>query len=333
MKQDPGAEPDAPPSGAPRGGGRAALARWVARRLLLAAVVVLGAATVTFGALRLAPGDPVKVMVGLSAAQNPEIVAQARHETGFDRPLAVQYADFLGDLARGDLGWSYQLQESVPAVIADNLWPTVSLTLTGFALALLVAVPLAVATAGRRPAWRALSSLLELVTVSIPGFWVGLLLLTFFSFRLHVFPATGGTGLSGLVLPAITLALGLVGLFTQILRDGMARALDQPFALSARARGTGETAVRLRHALRHALIAISTISGWTVGALLTGAVVVETVFGRPGLGRVLATAIQNRDFPVVTGITIVSGALFTLITLGVDLLYRVVDPRLREAPA
>jgi peptide/nickel transport system permease protein len=175
------------------------------------------------------------------------------------------------------------------------------------------------------------SSALELVLVSSPGFWVGILLLTFLSFRLNLFPAAGGNGVAGLVLPAATLSLGLIGVFTPVLRDGIERALHEPFVLSSRARGTSETAVRLRHALRHAFMPMVTLSGWTIGALLSGAVVVETVFSRPGLGRVLATAVTNRDLPLVSGIVVVSTALFVVINVGVDLLYRVVDPRLREA--
>ncbi|HEX2314139.1 MAG TPA: ABC transporter permease [Thermomonospora sp.] len=307
------------------------LARWLLRRLLLSALVVLGAATAAFCALRLTPGDPVAVLVGIAAAQNEAVLSQARHDLGFDRPLVVQYALFLGRLARGDLGFSYQLQEPVSRVIADNLWPTVELAVAGFALALVTGLLLAVATAGRRRFWRGLSTGFELLMISVPGFWIGLVLLAVFSFRLGWFPAAGGTGLNGLVLPAVTLAAGLVGVYAQVLRDGLVRALDEPFVLAARARGSGETAVRVRHALRHALIAVITISGWTLGALLGGAVIIETVFSRPGLGRVLATAIENRDFPVVVGLVVVSGVVFALINVGVDLLYRLVDPRLREA--
>jgi peptide/nickel transport system permease protein len=306
-------------------------ARWLGRRLLLSALVVLGAATAAFGALRLTPGDPVAVLVGIASAQNAEVVDQARHDLGFDRPILVQYGLFLGRLARGDLGYSYQLGEPVRGLLTQYLAPTVALAAAGFTLALLAALVLAVATAGRRPLLRRLSAAFELLMVSVPGFWVGLLLLAFFSFRLGLFPAAGGTGLRGLVLPALTLAAGLVGVYAQVLRDGLERALAEPFVLSSRARGTSETAVRWRHALRHALISVITISGWTLGALFGGAVVIETVFSRPGLGRLLATAIENRDFPVVTGLVVVSGVLFALISLVVDLLYRWVDPRLRQA--
>lgn len=310
------------------------LGRWLARRLLLSVFVVFGAATAAFGALRLIPGDPVQVMLGGATTPDPVVTAQVRHELGFDRPFLVQYGMFLGRLVRGDLGRSYQLQESVNNVIADNLWPTAELALTGFALAFVVGFALAVATAGRWPVLGWISSGVELVLISVPGFWAGILLLTAFSFKLSLFPAAGGSGIGGLVLPAVTLALGMVGVFAQVLRDGLVRALDEPFVLSARARGTGETMVRVRHAFRHALISVITLAGWLLGALLGGAVIIETVFSRPGLGRILAAAIENRDFPVVTGIVVVSGLMFTLINLAVDLLYQLIDPRLREeAPA
>lgn len=309
------------------------LARWVARRLLLAVLVVVGAASAAFFTLHLIPGDPARVALGGAVPPSDEVVDQTRHELGLDRPLVVQYGLFLGRLFRGRLGQSYQLHESVGRIVRGQLWPTAELALTGFALAFTAAALLAVATAGRRPLWRRVSSTVELVLTSLPNLWVGILLLTVFSFQLHVFPATGGSGPQALVLPAVTLALSMVGVLAQVIRDGLTRALEQPFVLSARARGTGENALRLRHAFRHALVSVSTLAGWVVGALLGGAVVIETVFSRPGLGRTLAAAVESRDFPVVTGVVVVTGSMFTLVNLLVDLLHRVIDPRLREERA
>ena len=302
---------------------------WLARRLLLAVVVVFGAATAAFLALRLVPGDPVRVLLGTSPA-TPRVVDQIRRDLGFDEPIPVQYLDFLGRLAHGDLGTSYQLQQPVGALIASQFPATLELAVAGLALALLVAVPAAVLTSSRWPIARAVCSGLELVATSTPGFWVGVLLLAVFSFRLHLFPATSGTDLLGLVLPAVTLAAGLVGPFAQVCREGLERALEAPFVFSARARGTGQLAVRLRHALRHALSPLLTMTGWTIGALLGGAVIVETVFNRPGLGRILAIAVVGRDIPVVTGIVVLSAVVFGILNIGVDWLYRLIDPRLRE---
>jgi peptide/nickel transport system permease protein len=304
---------------------------WLGRRLLLALVVIVGAATVAFAALYLLPGDPVTTMLG-PTNQSPQLVAQVRHDTGFDQPVAVQYGDFLARIAQGDLGRSYQLNTSVAQLIGEQARPTVEIAAAGFALALVMAVTIAVATAGRRPALRAVASFAELVLASVPGFWIGVLLLTFFSFRWHLFPAVGAGGPSTLVLPALTLALTLVGVFTQVLREGMERALEEPFILTSRARGSDETTVRIRHALRHALIPLVTLSGWVVGALLSGAVVIETIFSRPGLGRLLVSAVNNRDLPVITGVVIVSAAAFSLVNIVTDVLYRTIDPRLREIP-
>jgi peptide/nickel transport system permease protein len=302
--------------------------RWLLRRLATAVLVVLGAATTAFLALYLIPGDPARTMLGASNP-TPEQLAQVRHDLGFDRPLIEQYGTFLGRLLHGDLGESYQLQESVGHLIGSQLWPTVQLAVAALALALAASVALAVATAGR-PRARRVSGLLELVAASSPGFWVGLLLLTVLSFRLSWFPAMGGTGLRGLVLPAVTLAAGLTGVFTQVLRAELERALAKPFVLTARARGSSERTVRLRHALRHGLIPLTTLAGWAVGALFGGAVVVESVFSRQGVGQVTVAAILGRDFPVVTGVVVLSAIAFTLINLGVDLLYRVIDPRITE---
>ncbi|MGW0574955.1 ABC transporter permease [Streptomyces sp. NPDC002920] len=302
--------------------------RWLIRRLVALVLVVLGAATLGFFALRLMPGDPVRVLMGTTAT--PEAMVAARHDLGLDRPLIVQYGLFIGRLLRGNLGTSYQLQQPVSDLIGSQIWATLELALTAMVLALATAILLAVATAGRRPFLRRISSAFELVVTSSPGFWVGVVLLTLFSFRLHVFPATGGTGIGALILPSITLALAVVGVFAQVLREGLERAMEEPFALSARARGTSETGVRVRHAFRHAMIPLITLSGLVVGNLLGGAVVVETVFGRQGIGRIAASAISTRDFPVVTGVVVVSALLFSVISILVDGLYRVVDPRLKE---
>lgn len=304
---------------------------WLVRRILLAIFVVYGAATAAFVGSHLLPGNPVQILLGPITA-SPAHIAEIRHQLGLNQPLAVQYGLFLGRLTRGDLGMSYQLDEPVWHLIESQIAATAELALASLVLAFAVAVFLALATAGRRPALRRVSSTLELVTASTPSFWVGVLLLSFFSFRLHLFPAVGGSGLAGLVLPTITLALSMVGVFTQVLREGLERALDEPFVLSARSRGTSETAVRLRHAFRHALIPMITLSGWAVGALLNGAIVIETIFSRPGIGRLMASAVSSRDMPLITGLVVVGAASFSIINVAADLLYTVVDARLGDAP-
>jgi peptide/nickel transport system permease protein len=307
-----------------------ALLAGAAKRLLAALVVLLGAATVAFATLQLIPGDPVTVMLGPGNAATPAVRAEITRQYGLNKPVAVQYADYLGHLLRGDLGQSYQLQRPVSGLIGDQLWPTVELSLAALLLAVVLAVVLAVATAGRRPALRALASFAELVTVSSPTYWTGILLLTAFSFQLRVFPVAGDDGLPALVLPALTLALSLTGVLAQVLREGLETALAQPFAVTARSRGLSHTAVRLRHALRHAAVPLVTLTGWLTGSLLGGAVLVETVFGRPGIGALTLQAASNKDIPLVVGLVLLSAFVFVVISTLVDLLYLVIDPRLRN---
>jgi peptide/nickel transport system permease protein len=305
-------------------------ARWLLRRLLLAVAVIFATASVAFAALHLTPGDPVRVLLGATEA-TPQAVAQVTKQLGYDKPVLLQYLLFLGRLCRGDLGWSYQLHEPVTQLVGGQLLATAELAVVAFALALAFALVLALSTAGRRPWLRRTFTAAELVMISTPGFWLGELLLTVFSFRLNLFPVVSGSSPAGLVLPAVTLALGLAGVFAQVMREGLEQALDEPFVLSSRARGTGESGVRLHHALRHAMVPIVTLSGWVVGSLLGGAVLVETIFSRQGIGRVMAQAIAGRDLPTVTGIAIVGATVFSLVNLLVDLVYVVIDPRLKEA--
>jgi peptide/nickel transport system permease protein len=322
--------PPGPATAAGPGRGRAVTARWLLRRLILAAVVVLGAATAAFAVFHLVPGDPVRVLLGAGTPTDAQVAA-VRHQLGYDQPLPEQYGHFLGRLLRGDLGYSYQAQEPVSRLIGSQLPATAELAGAALLIALAVSVLLAVATAGRRRALRGLSNLLELAAISAPSFWIGMLLLTFFSFRLRLFPAVGSSGPAALVLPSVTLSLGLIGTFTQVLRSELESSLRQPYTLTSRARGTSETAVRLRHALPHALVPLVTLAGWTIGALVSGAVVIESIYSRQGLGRVIATAVGNRDLPVITGVTVVSAVAFTVLGIAVDWLCRIVDPRLARS--
>lgn len=301
----------------------------VAKRLAGAVAVLLGAATVAFAALQLIPGDPVTVMLGPGTAATSEIKAQIRAQYGLDQPIALQYLHYLGRLAHGDLGQSYQLQRPVAGLIGEQIWPTVQLALAALVLAVVLAVSTAVATAGRRPALRAVATLVELLTVSSPSYWIGILLLTAFSFQVQIFPVAGDQDLSALVLPALTLALPLTGVLAQVLREGLESALGQPFAVTARSRGLSVTAVRLRHALRHAAVPLVTLVGWLTGSLLGGAVLVESVFARPGIGALTLQGTTNKDMPLVIGVVLLSALVFLVLSTVVDLLYTVIDPRLR----
>lgn len=311
---------------------RAATVRWLGRRLALGLLVVLGAVTAAFAAFRFMPGNPVRVLFGAATPTQAQL-NQVSAQLGYDKPVVVQFGDYLWQLLHGNLGYSYQEQQPVAQLIGSQLLATVELAACALALGLAGAVLLAVATSGRLPFVRAVSSFLELIAISAPSFWVGVLLLEVFSFRLRLLPAVGSSGLSALVLPAVTLALSVIGVFTQVLRAGIEQALGEPFVLSSLARGTGQTAIRLRHALPHALVPLITLTGWTLGQLLSGAVIIETIFSRQGLGRVLDTAITGRDLPVIEGVTVVSAIAFTVASIGVDWLSRTIDPRLRLGPA
>lgn len=305
--------------------------RAVARRLGAGLVVLWVAATAAYLALLAAPGDTVDNIVG-DGADTPQIRAEIIAEWGLQRPAVVQYLDYLGRLGGGDLGRSYLLQRPVAEVIGEQLAPTLTLAVAAAGLGVLLALLVAVATAGdRRPWLRRVSSGTELLLVSSPPFLIGLLLLSVLSFRFGFFPVSGDRGIAALVLPAITLALPIAGLLAQVLRDGIDRALDEPFVLTARSRGLRERTVLVRHAVRHALLAAVSLAGWVFGIVVGGTVIVEQVFGRPGLGQVTLTAVTTRDMPVVLAVVTLSAAGYVVVNTAADLAYLLVDPRLRRS--
>jgi peptide/nickel transport system permease protein len=290
--------------------------------------VVWGAATAGFVALKLIPGDPVDVMLGVQARVSEQVKDQIRQDWGLGDPPAVQYLLYLRRLVTGDLGQSYQLRQPVAEVIGAQLPSTVALAALAIGMAL--AIALATALFARGGAARLLS-LVELVLVSSPTFWIGLVLISVFAFGLRWFPLAAGEGLPALILPALTLALPISGIISQVLRQSLESSALQPFALSARARGVGPVRLVTHHGLRHAAADGVTLTGYILGSLLGGAVLVETVFGRPGIGRVALRAIIDRDLPVVLGIIVLAAALFAVINVVVDLSYSLIDPRLRVA--
>lgn len=304
--------------------------RYLAARLGAAVLVVWGAATCAFAVLQLVPGDPVDAVVGSQALVDARQRAEIRQHYGLDDPLGVQYVSYLGRLVRGDLGDSYQLQQPVARVLSEQLGPTLELALYATLLAVALSVAVTVLTSGRSRWPRRVSALVELVVVSTPSFWLGIMLLTAFSFRLGWFPVSDSGDARSLVLPVLTLALPIAAVLAQVMREGLLDALRQPFALTARARGLREHSVRSRHALRHAALPTLTLAGWFTGTLLGGAVVVENVFARSGIGRVALQAVGGRDLPVVQGVVTLSAVAFVVVGAVVEVLYAVVDPRLRK---
>ncbi|WP_278261222.1 ABC transporter permease [Nocardia sp. AG03] len=326
MTLDITAEQQAAPAGS---GIRAGIGGRVVLRILAGLGVLWGAATLTFLGVRLAPGETVDVLIG-EQPRTPEIEAAIRAEWGLDSPAVVQYARYLWNIAHGDFGRSYVLQRPVAEVIGSQVGPTLALTGAALLVAIVFAVVVATTTARRRRA-RSVANSVELALVSTPSFWLGIVLLSVFSFQLKVFPVASNKGLSALVLPALALGLSLGAVISQVLRDGLERALDEPFAVTVRSWSVSETGLRVRHGLRHASLPAVTLTGWLVGGLLGGAVIIEEVFGRPGLGRVTVEAVLAQDLPVVLAVAILSALVYVVISTLVDLLYLALDPRLRRA--
>ncbi|WP_406280496.1 ABC transporter permease [Embleya sp. NBC_00896] len=328
---EPGASLATRPAPAPAEAPRwARVLRAIGARVLATASVLLGAATLAFAGLKLIPGDPVATLLGPQTTASPAVRSQIRADYGFDDPVFSQYLHYLSELLHGRLGESYQLQQPVSALIGEQFRPTAELALAALALAVVIAVVSALATAGRRSVLRSAFGAWELVAVSTPSFWLGIVLLTVFSFRLQWFPVAGSEGIETLVLPAVTLALPIAGVLAQVLREGLETALAEPFVVTARARGLSRTAVRIRHAFRHAAIPLLTLSGWLTGTLLGGTVLVEKVFARPGIGALTLQSVNTKDMPVVMGVVLLAALVFVLISQLVDLLYAVIDPRLRK---
>ncbi|MER5326367.1 ABC transporter permease [Streptosporangium roseum] len=302
----------------------------VARRLGAGVAVLWAAATAAYTALLLVPGDTVDVLIG-DGLDTPERRAQIIAEWGLDRSALQQYGDYLTRLLHGDLGHSYILQRGVGEILSSQIGPTVRLALTAAAFGVALALVLALLTAGRGPWLGGLAGLSELVAVSVPPFMLGILLLVVFSFTLGWFPVSGDRGFVSLVLPAVALGLQIAGVLGQVLREGLERALEEPFAVTARSRGITEWRLVTRHALRHALLPAVTLTGWFTGVLLGGAIVVEAVFGRPGLGQVTVSAVTGKDMPVVMAVVLLSALIYVTVSTVVDLAYLAIDPRLRRS--
>lgn len=305
------------------------LTKALGKRLLSAVFVLWGAATVTFFALHIPRGDPALMLLGgVEANPTPEVLTQVRSEWGFDQPILMQYLSYLGRLASGDLGFSYQQRMSVVDAIGAQLVPTVELALTAAAVSIMLALVVSLATAKRGRFVTSITSHVCIFLASVPGFVVGILLLFTFAAVIPIFPSSGTDGLSRLVLPVMTLALSIAATLVQVLRTELDEVLEQPFILTARTRGLSMSAVKIKHALRHALVPIATMSGFIIANLLGGAVLVETVFSRQGVGRVALEAVQSQDVPLVIGVVLFAALVFVVINFIVDVLYTVIDPRL-----
>ncbi|HEV7811661.1 MAG TPA: ABC transporter permease [Leifsonia sp.] len=304
----------------------------IGRKVVAAVVVLWGAATVAFFAQTALPGDRATVILNIRAGQaqvrTAAELAQINAQYGLQRPLIVQYFDYLGGLVRGDFGTSYQQFRPVTAIIGEQLGATVILSLTAILFAWILMVVWVTLTAGRGPRIGGIGSTVDVFAAGLPAYWLGIILLLVFALGLRWFPVLSGSGVNGLILPALTLAIPLAGFMAQSTRAEFERSLDQPFVLSARMRGMGDWGIRLRHVLRHAIIPAVTLSGWALGATLSGAVIVESIFNRPGIGSVLVGAVNSQDLPVVVGIVTLVAVVYVVANLLVDIVYTLVDPRM-----
>ena len=304
--------------------------RFALRRTLLAVPTIVAAATLVFSLIHVVPGDPVDVMLGESArAADREALRQA---LGLDRPLLVQYRDFLAGLAVGDLGRSLVSDEPVARLIAARLPATVQLTCAAMAVALVLALPLGVLAAARPGTWIDRAAVaFALLGAAMPSFWLGPLLIIAFAIELGVLPVSGRGGLAHLVLPACTLGFGMAAILTRMTRASLLECIGEDYVRTARAKGVGRTGVLVRHALANALAPVVTILGLQFGALLAGAVITETIFAWPGVGRLTIEAINARDYPVLQGCILAIAAGFVLTSTAADLINATLDPRTRPS--
>jgi peptide/nickel transport system permease protein len=313
-----------------------ARARFILRRLLLAIPVLLAMSAFVFLMIHLVPGDPVRTMLGFRAT--PANVAQVRNALGLDQPLLAQYTQWIGGVLHGDFGQDFISHTPVSTLLAQRLPVTVELTVLAMTLAIVIGVPLGV-RAAVKPGWvRRLTEGFVIAGIAIPDFWLGIMLVLLFAGIMQVLPPSGyvpflqdpAQNLRYMALPVIALAFGEAAYILRTTRGAMEATLNTPFVLFARARGLSESSIVFRHTLRNASVPIITVAGIQFGVLLGGAIVIEYLFALPGVGRLVVTAINQRNYTVVQGGVLVVATLFILVTLLTDVLVGLVDPRIEE---
>lgn len=309
---------------------------YVAKRLLHAAFVVFGVVTIVFFIVHLVPGDPVRNILG--PEYTPEAAAALRTRLGLDQPLHVQYGKYLQNAVQLDLGRSMYSDQPVVGTIMGALPRTISLTFIAFLIGASVALPLGIIAAVRRYQWEDyVASVVSFLGISMPAFWFGIILILVFSVKLQLLPSFGyqplSAGpwpwLSSLLLPAIALGLGFGAILTRITRGSMIEVLGQPYIRTARSKGMKDSVILVKHALPNALIPIVTVGSIQLALLLSGAVVIETVFAIQGIGRLLVSAVINRNYPQIQGVILFISVIFVLANLVTDLLYVAINPRIR----
>ena len=314
------------------------MARVLITRLALAVPMLFGMSVLVFLIIRLVPGDPVLAVLGLNAT--PELVAQMREDLGLNDPMYVQYFHWLADILRGDFGIDYRSNEPIGDLLADRLPVTVELAVLSLLFAIAAAIPLGVLAALRRGRTEDKATLgVSLAGISVPDFWLGIMLILVFSLSLDLLPSSGFVPLAEdpvdnirhMLLPSIALAVGLAAVLIRITRAAMLDVLHQDHIRFTRAKGVEERIVIFKHALRNAAIPIVTVIGLQAGYLLGGAIVIEQVFALPGVGRLVLDSVLQRNYPVVQASVLVIGVLFVFTNLAADLLYIILNPKLRTS--
>jgi ABC-type dipeptide/oligopeptide/nickel transport system permease component len=308
------------------------MSKYLVSRLISTIPTIVAISILVFSMLHFVPGDPVRAMFIESGGVSQAQIDQVRELLGLDLPVHVQYWKWVTRAMRGDLGESIITRQSVAELIRLNFPSTLQLTLAGVALAAVVGIALGVVAAVWHNTWiDNVTMVLATFSVSMPSFWLGLLLIYTFSIRLRWVPVTSGSDLKRLALPAIALGLRSAAVIARLVRTSLLETMQEDYIRTARAKGLGERAVIMSHALRNALIPLVTVMGLQFGWLLGGAVITEQVFARRGLGKLMVAALQARDFPMAQGTILFAGLLYVLVNLGVDVLYAYVDPRIRYA--
>lgn len=302
---------------------------FITRRLIILVPVVIGVSFLVFTAMYVLPGDAVDSMLAERGASAEEL-ARLRSQLGLDQPFLVQYGRFIGRLVTGDLGASIVTGRPVADQIASQLPATIELTLASLLIAVVVGVPLGVIAAVRRGTWiDSVSMVVALIGVSMPNFWLGLLLILTFSLQLGWFPAAGTGDWRYLVLPAVTLGFSGVAIIARITRSSLLEVIHADYVRTARSKGLRPSTVVVKHAMRNSMASVMTVIGLQFGALLGGSVVVETVFGRQGIGFLTVSGIQRADFPLVQVTVMLAALAFVVVNLLVDVTYSLLDPRIR----
>ena len=305
--------------------------KYVLKRLVSLAFILLGLSFFVFAMTSMLPSDPVqRLLATMGAEQNPEVIAAMKAEFGLDEPFLVQYKNWMFGVLQGDLGQSVYYNESVNDVLARKLPNTIRLAVASFILMVLISFPLAIFSAVYHKKWPdIIIRMLSFIGVSMPSFWVGLILINVLAVSMHWLPVSGSETLSHLVMPSMTMAIGLSALFIRRIRSAMLEQMNKPYIIGLESRGVSRARIIACHVLPNSLLTLVTLLGISFGDLLGGTMIVETIFGWNGIGKTAIEAITNRDYQLIQGYVLWVGTIYVVINLLVDISYKYLDPRIR----